>query len=161
MEKGQKKMKYKQTKCEKIPYSTYVNILENDNQITLIINHPYKNMQENEANFEALALIYKCANPNAIITIQFKEQEWDGQFIKYTNNKQNDNLINAYLRFLYRIVIFKQAFPDWVILAKENQKEVLRFENLFLEALANNAVTNNIPNSEPSFNVNKRRRTRN
>lgn len=118
-------------------------------------------MQENEANFEALALIYKCANPNAIITIQFKEQEWDGQFIKYTNNKQNDNLINAYLRFLYRIVIFKQAFPDWVILAKENQKEVLRFENLFLEALANNAVTNNIPNSEPSFNVNKRRRTRN
>lgn len=152
-------MRYKQTKLEKIPYSTYVDILENGNQITIKINQPYKNMQDNEANFEALALIYKCANPNAIITIQFKEQEWDGQFIKRANTK-NDNLVNAYLRFLYRIGIFKEAFPDWIKVAKENEKEVLRFEKLFQKALAENAVTNNIPNSEPSFNVKKRRRTR-
>lgn len=152
-------MKYKQTKLEKIPYSTYVDILENDNQVIIKINRPYKNMQDNEANFEALALIYKCANPNAIITIQFKEQEWDGQFIKRTNTK-NDSLVNSYLRFLYRVIIFKEAFPDWVTLAKENEKEVIRFENLFHKALAENAVTNNIPSSSPSFNLDKRGRAR-
>lgn len=142
------KMK-KYNEIRKIPHSRYVEIIECDDIVTIKINRPFENMQTDSADFEALALICKCSKPSIHVTIQFEEdKEWDGTFEQLKAKEQ------AYLRFLYRVMMFEKAF-DWAKSAKENEKEVNQFREVLNEALREGEVTNNFPKAETGFNPNK------
>jgi len=145
-------MKY--NKISDIPHSDYVEITETDNNVNIKINKPTENMQTDMANFEALAIMYKCIKSNIYVTIEFENYDrWNGKF----GSRDKDS--NTYLRFLYRVVTFKEAFPSWVQISEYNKKEISRFEMLLNEELKAGKVSNNIPNSEPGFNPEKRKRT--
>ena len=135
-------MKY--NKIEDIPRSNYVKIIEG---ITIKIEKPFMNMQTDAANFESLALICKCINPSAHITIQFDiYAEWDGKF----NKKSSE--VNTYLRFLERVIMFNEAFPEWTSIAPFNKAEIFRFKELLNEAIKEWRVSNNIPDKDAKFN---------
>ncbi|MCI9087158.1 MAG: hypothetical protein HFJ32_01155 [Clostridia bacterium] len=139
----------KYDEIRKISHSHYVEIIEENNSVTIKINKPSENMQTDSANFESLALICKCIKPSIQVTIQFEEdKEWNGTL------EQGKAKEHAYLRFLYRMIMFEKAF-DWVKNAKENEKEISQFKKVFNEALRERKVTNNFPKAEASFNPNK------
>ncbi len=124
-----------------LPYSSYIDI---ENVFYININKPEKNMQDDYSNFESLAIILKIENPEAKIVLSFDESKvsWNGFF------NRTDGDLNLYLRFLYRIVKFKEAFPDWFDVAKENKEIVEKFKNKLEQAKEDEKISNNIPNKE-------------
>ena len=137
-------------RISKIPRSRYVKIIENNNNIIIKIINPNANMQTDLANFEALAFMCKVINPNATVTIWFQNNKmWNGKF----GNK--DSSVNTYLRFLCRIIAFKENYPEWVNISSDNEIEVKRFKEILDNAFKELKVSNNIPNSDASFNAEK------
>jgi hypothetical protein len=107
-------------------------------------------MQTDMANFEALAIMCKCINPDISVIIKFNEYtEWHKEFCNLSSKS------SIYLRFLFRVVVFKEAFPDWVEISKDNLKEIKYFNGLLQVALKNKKASNNIPMRKSIYNNNK------
>ena len=142
-------MKKEYDEISKLPRSDYVEINEKDNNIWIKINKPTENMQTDMADFEALAIMCKCIKPIVNVTIQFENYNgWHRMF----GNLNSES--SAYLRFLYRVITFKEAFPDWVEISDENKEEVDYFKSLLNDALKEGKVSNNIPDKKAEFNPN-------
>lgn len=140
--------KYK--KISDIPHSKYVEIEEDKNTVKIIIKKPTENMQTDMANFEALAIMYKCINPSINVIIEYTNYEkWDARFGDLSSES------SIYSRFLYRLIKFREAFPSWVKISNNNIDEINFFEKLLNEAFINKKLSNNIPESKAGFNPNK------
>lgn len=135
-----------------LPHSKYVDIIENKqkSEVTIVINRPIDNMQTDMANFEALAIMCKCIRPNINVIIKFNEfEEWHKEFGNLSSKS------SIYLRFLFRVVTFKEAFCDWVEISKDNFKEIEYFNNILQEAFKSKKVSNNIPMRKSNYNSEK------
>ncbi len=140
--------KYK--KISDIPHSKYVEIEENKDTVKIVIKKPTENMQTDMANFEALAIMYKCINPSINVIIEYtKYEKWDARFGDLSLES------SIYSRFLYRLIKFKEAFPNWVKISNNNIVEINFFEQLLNEAFINKKLSNNVPESKAGFNPNK------
>lgn len=172
---GEKIMRY--NKVEDLLVSTKVNIKRNGNMVTIKINEPIANMQTDYADFEAISLMYKTIENDIEVEIEFeipgsstKSNIKDNKLKKAKDDKKinmqeiekwngkfgNDNAnINSYLRFLFRIMIFKKGFANWVHISNKNKEELERFENLYNKALQEGKVTNNFPTTESNYHKEK------
>lgn len=124
-----------------IPYSSKIDIENIENKFYIKINNPIANMQNNDADFEAIIIALKCKNLEAKFEIKFDEDKthWNGRF------DTTDNGVNTYLRFLYRVIRFQEAFSDWVDIANDNKRIVEKFKNSFEQSKENLKISNNIP----------------
>jgi len=127
-----------------IPYSSHVDINSFDNNdVSIYIKFPYKNMQTDDACFEALALMSKvkgCGN----VEIGFNTEYVKSASIKPAHK-------NAYHRFLYRLDMFQRAFSTWASLTKEAADE----RDAFVSRMNEQSPSNNIPDKKAEFNENK------
>ena len=62
-------------KISDISHSQDVEIEENKDTVKIVIKKPTENMQTDMANFEALAIMYKCINPSINVIIDFSTTE--------------------------------------------------------------------------------------
>jgi hypothetical protein len=113
-------------------------------EISLSINHPEHNMQQDNSAFESWCLLLKADRMNCIITLSFKQIDWHYEFRNLTPEQCH------YMRFLYRVQKFN-AQMDWFRISQDNQTEMDRFHEVFSKAIK----TNNIPNSDARYNWDK------
>ena len=142
-------------KIDDLRVSSYIEVNTKVNPVNIKIKDPTKNMQQDYADFEAISIMYKCLDDDVNVEIEFDElgkiegtKSWNGMF----GNLNSD--VNTYLRFLYRLMNFKNAFC-WVSVSKKNIKELGRFEKLYNRAIEENKVTNNYSCRESSYNEKK------
>ena len=135
--------------------SSYIDVNTKVNPVIIKIKNPTKNMQQDYADFEAISIMYKCIQEDVSVEIEFNElgeiagtKKWNGEF----GNLESE--VNTYLRFLYRLINFKNAF-SWVSVSSKNIKELERFEKLYNKAIEENKVTNNYSRTESSYNEKK------
>ena len=137
-------------KISDIPHSQDVEIEENKDTVKIVIKKPTENMQTDMANFEALAIMYKCIKPSINVIIEYtKYEKWDARFGDLSKES------SIYSRFLYRLIKFKEAFPNWVKISNNNIAEINFFEQLLNEAFINKKLSNNIPESKAGFSLKK------
>ena len=142
-------------KIDDLRVSSYIEVNTKVNPVNIKIKDPTKNMQQDYADFEAISIMYKCLDDDVNVEIEFDElgkiegtKSWNGMI----GNLNSD--VNTYLRFLYRLMNFKNAFC-WVSVSKKNIKELGRFEKLYNRAIEENKVTNNYSCRESSYNEKK------
>jgi hypothetical protein len=76
-----------------------INYDELGDTLAMYVNHPDRNMQENDSSFEAWSLAFKAVGYKSV------KLDWD------TSNKRNRNQLRHYDRFLYRVEKFKALYP--------------------------------------------------
>jgi len=91
-----------------------------------------QNMQTDNAAFEGWAVCLKAWLPDRINYVKLK---WD----KPSFNKENENGILHYHRFLYRVLRFSEQY-SWFSIDEENREEIAQFEKEFVN-LRNNSYT--------------------
>lgn len=133
-------------KIKKIDGINYSSKIDIENKFYIKINNPFKNIQKDESDFEAIIIALKCKNPEAKFEIQFDENhvKWNGEFNTTTQD------LNAYLRFLYRVSRFQMAFPEWVNVSEKNKVLIEKFKYKLEEAKKNFKISNNVPKREAS-----------
>jgi hypothetical protein len=124
---------------EGIPHSDYMNIARlSENDVRITVEKPWENMQADTADFDAIGLMCKLLLPwckKVEISFEHESKVWNRQFGNL------DKFNKEYLRFLYRLGMFAQAFPGWVDVAPDSKTELTFFQSELSKA----AVSNNIP----------------
>lgn len=111
---------------------------------TNIMKNPVcENMQEDNAAFEGWAICLKSwlANISKVVL------SWDVPTVA-TLNRGPGRL--HYNRFCYRVMRFREAYPEWFCVSDENKNEIIRFSMEFNE-IRNNAYSDK-PKHKPSHN---------
>ena len=123
----------------------------NEDIVKIKIGKPLQNMQSDYADFEAICLIYKCIEKNIKIIIEYDmpEEKWNGEL----NSEKTD--INKYFKFMFRLIMFKNAYPDWIEISPKNVEAINYFKEKYDEAIKEEKVTNNYPDGPEKFNSEK------
>lgn len=123
----------------------------NDDIVKIKIEKPLENMQSDYADFEAICLIYKCIEKNIKIIIEYDipEEKWNGEL----NSKELN--INKYFKFMFRLIMFKNAYPDWIEISPKNIEEINHFRKIYEEEIKKEKITNNYPDKKEEFNLEK------
>jgi len=137
-----------------IPYSDKMecNYDSKDATLEIYIKFPMENMQDNAADFEAIAFSAWSIKSGLKITLKFDSVDWGGQF-PLTNylNRQNKteemSCYQHYMRFLYRACKMKSLYKNFSI-HKDNASEVTLFENLFEQAKCDKNLCMTLPESQ-------------
>ena len=110
---------------------------------TIMKNPVCENMQEDNAAFEGWAICLK----SWITNIDKVELSWDipsQATLKRGSGEQHYN------RFCYRVMRFKEAYPEWFGISNENKNEIENFARRFND-IRNNAYSKE-PEHKPSHN---------
>lgn len=119
-----------------------IQITEHGTQAFVTITKPERNMQTDDACFEAVALILKVKYGYSKITIDFTQNcDWNGEFSELTSDQKH------YMRFLYRLWRFTSHY-DWACVAEERRALITQFATAFDAA---KKITN-YPNCDAKFN---------
>lgn len=139
-----------------IPYSDKMECNYDSKDITLeiYIKFPMENMQEDYANFEAIAFSVWSIAPNVKVVLKFDHSDWGDKFplpnyIDSQNKKRVSSYYQHYMRFLYRAYKMRSLYKNFTIY-KENVSEVDLFENLFKGAKSSNSLCITVPKSKSS-----------
>ena len=128
----------------KLNYSPHIDLNYDEriapNQLTIKVNKVTANMQDNEADFEAIAFCAKSINNKFEVTLEYKAlKEWD--------IAKNDWI------GIYRAFKMKELYP-WFKISNDNSDEVDKFGKLYTEALSNNKLRFNLPESDSGIKEN-------
>lgn len=115
--------------------------------VHLHVRKPAMNMQKDPAAFEGWLLILKAngACDRASISFAAPAMNRERYFNDLDAGKQH------YMRFLYRLVKFKEQFGAWFSIDQRNVPDVALFENMFSHSIK----TNTIPTRRSRFNTGK------
>lgn len=97
-----------------------------ENGLAIMKNPVCENMQKDNAAFEGWTICLKSWLAN----IDKVELSWDipsGKTLRNGSSRQHYN------RFCYRVMRFKEAFPEWFGISNENQTEIEKFSKDFIE----------------------------
>ena len=118
-----------------------------NNTMAIEILKPENNMQEDEAAFEAWALLLKTNNKVEKIVLSFKEINIDKE--NYFNGLVAEQ--QHYMRFLYRLTKFEEQFSSWFSVDSSNVDEL----DFFREKFNSVKKINNIPEQESQYKETK------
>lgn len=112
-----------------------------EKKLKIHIKSPQANMQDNEAAFEAWALIFHCKE-GCDVVLSFNELDWDNNIVISSSEQAH------YMRFLYRVWKFSEQMKPWFDIDEDKQSIVNVFKTQFSTLIDNNNIINNIPESE-------------
>lgn len=112
--------------------------------------NPYvmKNMQDDNADFEAIAFCVWSIKPECRITLKFDECKWEGKTLI-----QEQSEMQHYMRFLYRVNKMLEFNKDRFFIDKSNQKQVTTFKKLYDKAKEDGNLYLTYPDSKSNVSL--------
>lgn len=120
--------------------------------VKIEIERPLENMQSDYADFEAICLMYKCIENNIKIIIEYDIPEIRKRKEKISSENSDTN---KYFKFIFRLIMFKNAYPDWIDISPKNMEEINYFKEIYNEEIKKEKITNNYPDKCEKFNLEK------